>query len=263
MQPDEREYLMEQTALAGQVGQMAQSSAAAQYYVQEKEKTIVEAQLECESLLEEVRHKLKQDKQTYKEDGTYDWEPISDSERILTDMGVGRIMQTMKAYVNKESLLSNYSEYIINRRMLDFCQALNRNIFMKYELYFRLPTVEEAIEIIKLRLKEKAKIRVFAKEMLGIAIDQNKVEKELLFEMENRIHYEIDKVRKQKQKQNICEYELLFTELTSIVESVHQRAWKGEERGSFRRHTNISEIIGAPPSKAIQQQGGMFGWARR
>jgi hypothetical protein len=156
-------------------------------------------------------------------------------------------MQTMEAYVNKENLLSNYDDKIINRRMLEFCLALNGNIFMKYELYFRTPSIEEIIKEIKERKDNEDKIRAYSLTPSGPEI---------------KIENEIDFFLKLKRRQNQAEYELLFTELKAIVESVHQRAWRGEERGSLRRHTNISEIIGGAPSRA-KEQGGVFGWMKR
>ena len=40
---------------------------------------------------------------------------------------------------------------------------------------------------------------------------------------------------------------MIFTQLEALVEATHNRAWKGEERGSLRRHFNISEVIGGRP----------------
>jgi len=60
----------------------------------------------------------------------------------------------------------------------------------------------------------------------------------------------------------LSEFELLFEQLSQLVYATLNRAWKGEERGSIRRHTNISEIIGARPQQ--QQEGGLFSkWGRK
>lgn len=37
---------------------------------------------------------------------------------------------------------------------------------------------------------------------------------------------------------------MIFESLSQLVFAILNRAWKGEERGSIRRHTNISEILG-------------------
>lgn len=261
-EPNEMNSLIEQSQLAGNVAQQAQSAAATQYYVQEQEKTLAESQLDCNKTLTEIYHLLKQDILKPAEDGTIDWHPIEDAkERSLTDLGVDRIMQVIKSYVNKETLLSNFDEDQIRRRMLEFSYALNANIFMKYELYFRKPTFEECTQILKSRLEERRKIKRYAKEVLGLIIDEKQIEKEILKEIEGRIEYEINKIRQEKIRQNLREYELLFVQLKAIVEAIHNRAWKGEERGSLRRHTNISEVIGnrMPMPKS---DGGMFKWIK-
>jgi len=55
---------------------------------------------------------------------------------------------------------------------------------------------------------------------------------------------------------------MIFTQLNALVEATHNRAWKGEERGSLRRHFNISEVIGGK-SPMPEKQGGFFGWGKR
>src|SRR3990167_7492335 len=139
---EEFDKLAQQIGLHGQIGQQAATSAAAQYYIEEKEKSIAEAQLEVESTLERIYHKIKQD--TYKDvgEGRMDWVSLKDEKkRILTEEGVERIMQPMGFYINKENLLSNFSEEQINRIMLTFRLALSANIFISLRssnLFFRM-----------------------------------------------------------------------------------------------------------------------------
>jgi hypothetical protein len=249
MESEQYEQIVEQTALAGQVGQQAQAAAAAQYYVEEKERTIIEAQLECEQILEKVKHMVRQDKKVYKEDGSVDWLDCPENERMLTDWGCNRIMQTMEAYVNKENLLSNYDTDIVNRRMLSICQGMRGNFFMKYELYFRIPTVEECLEIIRKQEEEDKKINTYIEEQYNIKQPTFKETKEKLL-------LRIEEVKERKHRENRSEWGLLFTELIHIIESVHQRAWKGQERSTIRTHTNISEVHGVNPVQ--QKQGGFM-----
>jgi len=259
--PEEMNSLFEQTQLAGAVGQQAQASASAQYYVQEQEKTLAAEQLDCGKTLNEIYHLLRQDVLAPSADGTIEWKPRPDSQnRALTDIGVDRIMQLVKSYVNKETLLSNFDDVQIPRRMLEFCLALNANFFMKYELYFMKPTFEECVAILKTRIDEQVKIKRYSREMLGLPSNDLEVRKEILKEMEHRIEQEIGKIRQERIRQNLREYELLFVQIKAIVEAVHNRAWKGEERGSLRRHTNISEVIGG--RQQMPQDGGMFKWAK-
>ncbi|HUU87843.1 MAG TPA: hypothetical protein VMX17_08830 [Candidatus Glassbacteria bacterium] len=260
--PEENEELLQQAAIAGQAGQIAQSAAAAQYYTEEKEKSIAEAQLEVEVTLEKLYHLLKQDVFRDVDKGRMDWVAITDDKkRVLTDEGVDRIMQTMSFYINKENLLSNFSETQINNIMLTFRLALNANFFMRYNTIFRQPSFEECKAILENRLKEQKEIKKYAIEMLGEKPDEEKIKQEVFKEVENRIEKEIQKIKEEKRKENLREWELLFEQLSQMILATLNRAWKGEERGSLRRHTNISEVLGR--TSPIQKEGGMFKWIKR
>ena len=260
----------EEMGLAGQqmdihssAVQNALVSAQTQSYIEEKEKTTMEAQLDVQRTLLEVYHLLKQDvlKPSKENNGMLDWFPLENiSDRVLTDLGVDKIMQVVKSYVNKETLLSNFSENQIKTRMLLFAKALNGNIFMKYEVYFREPSIEECKKILKDKLKEKMDLKKFTYEVIGKEFNKEEIERSILGEVEDRVEYEIDKIRKEKIKQNLREYELLFTQICALVDATHNRAWRGEERGSLRRHMNVSEVIGAGPKIPIKKSGGAFGW---
>ena len=263
MESEETAKAMGQTALAGQVGQQAQTSAAAQYYSQEQDRTMAETQLEVYSLLEEIYHNLRQDKTELKKDGTMGWSPNTNPEqRFLTDKGVERIMQLMKFYINKNTLLSNFSEDQIKERMLEFALALNANIFMKYESYFREPSIEECKIVLRKRVEEKVKIKMFAHEFLNLTPNKNKITDEVLSDIGNKIEYELQKIKEESKRHNLREYELLFVQLKSVVEATHNRAWRGEERGSLRRHMNVSEIIGASNQGNVKESGGSFKWLK-
>jgi len=261
MNPEDYEPTMEATALAGQVGSQAQQTAAAQYFNEERNSSTTAAQIECDKILDKARHLLRQDQRIINEDETFSWEAIEENERILTEVGIKMMMQFLECHINKENLLSNYGEEIVNRRMLDACYALNRNILLKYELYFRLPTVEEAIEVLRKRIDDKASMRSFAYETLGIQKGKEEITKEIIAGREKKIEDEIKKIRDEKMQQNIYDYDIIFTELIHMVESITQRAWKGEERGSLRRHTSVSEVVGIPQAKA-QDKREMFKWIK-
>ena len=263
MTPEEQQALFEQQQMAGSVGQQAQASASAQYYVQEQEKNLAEAQLDVEKTLTRIYHLLKQDILKPSKDGRIEWQPIKDEkQRALTNQGVERLMQVMESYVNKETLLSNFDEKMINTRMLEFALSLNANIFMKYEVYFREPTITECKEILDERLEVQKEIKMYAREVVGAEVDEEAIKKEVLQGIEKRIEYELEKIKVERRRRNLREYELLFVQLKAIVEATHNRAWKGEERGSLRRHTNISEIIGGSHQAPKTNEGGMFKWMR-
>ena len=261
MNPEEYNQFAEVNAMGGQASQAAQAAAAAQYYVEEKDKSIAEAQLEVDSTLDNIYHLLKQD--VYKSDnGKFEWIPIQDvKKRSLTDEGVERIMQSMRFYVNKENLLSNFDEKTIARIMLTFRLALNANFFMRYNTIFRQPTFEECKQILNHRLEQQQQIKIYAKEILGLKADEQEIKKQILKEVENSIEKEIEKIKEQKKKENLREWELLFEQLSQMVLATLNRAWRGEERGSLRRHTTISEVLGKTMPTHSEARGG-FKWLK-
>ena len=238
---------------------LAEQNRQLQYQMEDQEKNLAEAQLDCDETLFKISNMLKQN--VYKlneEKQIMEWTPISDSKkRVLTDEGVDRIMQAIQSYINKETLLSNFSEEKINERMLKFSLSLNGILFLKYELYFRTPNLEECQEILRNKIETKVKKRKMSCELLQQEFDEKKTRRQFLDELEPRMEYELTKIREEKMKENLREFEMIFTQIEALVEATHNRAWKGEERGSLRRHFNISEVIGGSPQQ--QQQKKRFG----
>ena len=216
-----------------------------QYSMEEGEKNLADSQLDCEETLSKIYHLLKQDALEPDAQGNLEWKPIADKKkRIFTDEGVDKLMQIMQSYINKETLLSNFDEKTIARRMLEFCLALNGVFFLKYEIYFRVPSFEECKQFLNQSIKEKVERKKSTLELLGKEFNEAEIRKEVIKEIEPRINYELQKIKTEQTKLNLREYEMIFTQLKALVEATHNRAWKGEERGSLRRHFNISEIIG-------------------
>jgi len=263
MTPEEMENLLGHSVLQGQQQQSALVGAQQQTILAEEERGLAETQLDVETIISRIYHLLRQDVYREKQDGTCEWTVLVNQQaRTLSDWGVDRIMQVVNFYINKNNLLSNYDEKQINRIMKQFLVALNNLMLHKYEILFNEPSFEECKRILQERLDNKKKVKVFASELLGIKADEAAIEKELMDELEKRIEYEFEKVKVEKRKENIREYELIIVQLDAIVYAAYNRAYRGEERGSIRRHTNISEIIGKPMQNPNQNKGGAFGWLR-
>ena len=263
MEEDKINELAEQINVHNVASQNQIASAQArqmQYQFDDQERTLAESQLDCEETLNKLYHLLKQDKKIINDSGMPEWKPLADEKkRVLTDEGVDRIMQCCESYINKETLLSNFDDKTINRRMLEFSLGLSGLIFMKYEIFFRTPTLDECHEILKLRIAEKVKRKEINYSILGKTYDEKEIKKEVLEEVDNRIEYEIQKIRQEKIKLNLREFEMIFIQTKALVEATHNRAWKGEERGSLRRHFNISEVIGGNNQMFPQKKKGWFG----
>jgi len=247
---------------ASQQGSLiANQTKQLQYQMEEAEQNLAEAQLDCEKTLTRIYHLLRQDKlrPNKEKDGILDWIDIEDpKKRVLTDEGVDKIMEILETYINKETLLSNFDDKTIARRMLDFSLSFSGLIFLKYEVFFRKPSLEECKELLQLRIDDKIKRKRMTSELMGRKFEEEKVKKDVLKELESRMEYELQKIKEEQTKLNLREFEMLFTQLKALVEATHNRAWKGEERGSLRRHFNISEVIGGK-SPMPERKSGWFG----
>lgn len=233
-----------------------------QMFQEEREKGLAEAQLDVEEIIDTI-HSLLQGKE-YKDDGKgyKEWvEPLDNSMKTLSDWGVHRIMQTIHFHINRNNLLSNFNEEQINRLMLSFTKEMNGLVLLKYEKLFREATFEECKDILDKRLKERAKLKKYAIEIIGKEADEDKINREVVEEVENKIEDEIRSIKQQQLRERLKEYGLLLEEIESQVYATYNRAYRGEERGSLRRHTTFSDIraTGIPQP---QQRGGMFSWMR-
>jgi len=243
---------------------LAAQSNQMQYQMEDAEQNLAEAQLDVSDTLTKINHLLKQDNLKINPDTKIlEWVAIDDlKKRVLTEEGVDKIMQVIQTYINKETLLSNFDEKTIQRRMLDFSLSFSALLFMKYEIFFRTPTLDECKVILESRIKEKVKRKVIAIELQGVNANEKEIKKEIVNELLERFEYEIQKIKEEQTKLNLREFEMIFTQLKALVESIHNRAWKGEERGSLRRHFNISEVIGGKAQEQQKRRGGWFGMGR-
>jgi len=263
MEQEEIEQYMNQAVVQGQTGQSAATAAAAQYYMQEKEMGLADAQLDVEAIKSDIFHLLRQDVKEIQK-GKFVWVDSKNiKSRTLSDWGVDRIMQIIHFYINKNTLLSNFNEEQINRLMLKFIKELNDLILLKYQVLFREPTFEECKEIILEKLNDRKKMRMFSLEILGKETNEKEITKELLEEMEQTIEKEMEKTKRETRKEKIRDYGLIIVQLEIIVFATLNRAYRGEERGSLRRHMNVSEFVGARATPTQQDKGGVFSWGRK
>jgi len=257
--------MVDQTGVHTQAQQgnlLANQSKQLQYQMEEAEKNLAEAQLDCEETLTKINHLLKQDVFKVNFEGILEWQEISDlKKRVLTDEGVDKIMQVMQSYINKETLLSNFDDKMIARRMLEFSLSFSALIFLKYEIFFRTPSLLECKNILQERIDKKVESKKMTAEIFHKEFNEQEEKTKILLELEDRMDYEIQKIKQEQTKVNLREFEMIFVQLKALVESTHNRAWKGEERGSLRRHFNISEVIGGR-SPMPEKRGGWFGWGR-
>lgn len=96
-----------------------------------QDQDLIRWQLELNDILERAEHILKGDVPAFR-DGQIIWEKNPHPEKnALNDTGVAECMKVLSLYVNRNTILSDYSNEEINMKVYDFGRALNNLIFMR------------------------------------------------------------------------------------------------------------------------------------
>lgn len=131
----------EQVPMQNELEQAYQNASQPQYndpssnsmFAISPDDNLVRWQLELDNILERVEHILRGDKVTCIK-GNVIWEKNDDpAKQILNDYGVGLILRLLTSYLNRNTILSNYSEDEINYKVYDFGCELSDLFYMKYE----------------------------------------------------------------------------------------------------------------------------------
>lgn len=92
---------------------------------------IIRWQLELNDILERAEHILRGDIPTFDRQQIV-WKPNPHPENnTLNDVGVQECMKILAMYVNRNTILSDYSNDEIKLKVFDFSRALNNLIFMR------------------------------------------------------------------------------------------------------------------------------------
>ena len=90
-------------------------------------------QLELNDILEKAEHTLRGDIVVF-EKGQMIWKKNPNPElNTLNDFGVQLLLKLLSMYVNRNTILSDYTEDEVRYKVLDFGKRLNDLIFLKYE----------------------------------------------------------------------------------------------------------------------------------
>lgn len=127
---------------------MQQLKQAYESATQEREKTILKStsafasqgnedlvkwQLELDNILERIDHLLRGHKLQFK-DGNLVWsETDKDDEKIFNDYGVNEVLRILSMYLNRNTILSNYDEEMIELKIFDIGNEIADLILNKYE----------------------------------------------------------------------------------------------------------------------------------
>lgn len=95
---------------------------------------IIEYQLEFDDIISHIEHLIRGHIVRRKEDGTEYWyEPKEDEQKLFNDYGTGIIMGVVRSYLNRNTILSNYEEDIINLKTYDIGIELTDIVYCQYE----------------------------------------------------------------------------------------------------------------------------------
>lgn len=98
---------------------------------------IARIQMLVDDILERIEHQLKEDVVVFDEKlNKKDWRPHPNPEkRVLSDLGVHKIMTHLSLYINRDTLMSDLTEQRIGEIANDFGQELKDLLFTEYEEY--------------------------------------------------------------------------------------------------------------------------------
>jgi hypothetical protein len=212
--------------------------------MQEQGQGMISEQLDLSELLDSIHNLLKGYILT-RVDGKSQWiKPENNDLIILSDYGINFVMDFIQWYLNKNTLLSNYSEEQINAKMEDLSMTLIDTIFMESDKMFLYPTLEDCKAEIEERIERRKETKKFALSIMGKEQNDAEIEREVLKDMEFRIEKEMEVIKQQKIKNKLKRFGAITRVIQDAIHSTYQRAWKGQERSTLRQHTHISETKG-------------------
>jgi len=103
--------------------------------ISKPDENIMRWTLDLSEIMERAEHVLRGDKLVFKE-GNIIWKsPEQEDEQILNNYGIQEVMRILSMYVNRNTILSNYSLEEIQFKIYDFGKELSDLFFMKYEVF--------------------------------------------------------------------------------------------------------------------------------
>lgn len=95
---------------------------------------MIKWQLELNEILERIEHVLRGDVVKY-EGGHSIWIKLDEAhkDRLLNDLGVQEVLRILSMYLNRNTILGNYTDEEVNDKVFDFGDRLNTLFYTKYE----------------------------------------------------------------------------------------------------------------------------------
>ena len=214
---------------------------------------LIKWQLELDNILERIEHILRGDI-LFSENGKTGWKKNPDhTQWILNEYGVNEIMRVLSSYLNRNTILSDYTEEEIREKVLDFGLEMNDLIFTKYEEMGLIVTLEETFH----KLFNIADRLIVDNKGGYYAEVQNRngtiFQLQLTKEQVESLTIEQKKLSLEKRKN----YPILLREIVDIVHSSYKRALEGGERRSLREARSVTQT--EPLNMAYAMGGGNSG----
>ncbi len=209
-----------------------QLQAASSIFQSNQDGNLIEFQLELDDILKDIYIGLRGLVLTKQidDDGneTISWiEPRDTRNIIYSDLGANEIRRFLKQFLNRNTILSNYSQEIINQRLELIGNELSDLIYNKYEDMIYRTSVGE-------------------------------FEKQLGYKKGDIVHHEdmikIMAMRQDELNDKLKNYPSTVIPVVFAIESAYNRAIGGEERSSLRKAMMVSQTgqIGNNPYASSQ-----------
>jgi len=195
-------------------------------FINDKEQNIVQYQLDLKEELDRVQHLLSGHYIAIDTKGNEVWkEPEDDRLKIFSENGVKQLMNILSFYVNRNVILSHFTEEDVNTTMYHFSIEISDLIYNKYESFFSYPTPEELYAKVK-RLIDEGTIPydIDNYELYNLCMDWSSQELEL----------------------KATHLPMICISLIDIVYATYRRALYGETIKSLRTMTTVSQNLNAP-----------------
>lgn len=219
----------------GRSMQLAKSQSA--LFNAEQDDNLIKYQLQFTEELTQIYHLLRGHQIKEDEDGNLIYvEPTSIRQIPFSEEGVQQIMQSIVSYINKNTILSNYEDEVINWKILDFGNTLADEIHNTYETIFYAPTDEELSELAMEELKkERELIKKITKDVANITLTEIDLQKIEFAKITYKVVKDkMEQIKREMMLDRMKRYPMIIRQITDMIHSSYLRAFHGGERSSLK-----------------------------
>jgi hypothetical protein len=204
---------------------------------EETKENLVKWQLDFGEDLDRIYHLLKGHQLKYDERTRQYYHKAPDDPNLVpfNEYGVQLIMNIIEFYLNRNTILSNYKEDMINWKVLDFGNDLADLIFNRYE---DMMITIDVKSIIKSLTGSEISQMPNGKYVIGMHYDNGQL---IYQELSLDILRYIDEIVSNHLYEKIKLYPMIVRELVDTVHSAYLRAFNGGERESLRTARTVHQ----------------------